>query len=193
MSNAPSDGGAPDADAPYAGDTYIRGGASVSVGWSRVLAWTAWICLTAMAAVAIGLTVAATTNTNRLTRLRARGVPVTAQVTGCLGVLSGTGVTVVGFQCTARFTVRGTQSTELIHDSNTNLAPGTGVRCYVLADDPASLTLATAVERQSARWHAFVPPIVLGAVTLLGLVIAVLARSRLRRAERAAEPGADAA
>ena len=170
----------PDGVDAGADETYIRGGATVSVSWTRVLTWTAGICLVSMAAVTIGLTVAAADNTSRLQRLKRHGTPVTARVTSCLGILSGTGVTVVGFRCSALFAVAGAEHTEDIHDSNTNLAPGTPVPCYVLADEPATLTLASAVDHQAPRWHAFVAPIVLGAITVIGTVLAVLFLRRPR-------------
>ena len=122
------------------------------------------------------------------------GVPVDVTVTGCLGLMGGTGAQAAGYSCTGTYTLDGTQYHQSI--------PGPGLPCAGQHRPRGSPSRATPsccrrpdqLARQHASWRVFVIPgllLVSWSVVRVGLVVL---RSRRRRHRRlpdgtaAAEP-----
>jgi hypothetical protein len=158
------------------GTDYIRGAGGVTVDNRRVLVVVVGSCLAILAAVAVALGIAAVDQNSRNTNLKQRGVAVDVSVTSCIGVLSGTGVTVASFNCRGTFTLGGHTYTDTIRGSTAPLATGAIVKAIADPHNPSVLSTTQSVAAAHPSWRAFILPAVLlvlavgGAAGLLGYV-----------------------
>jgi hypothetical protein len=131
-------------DAAAAG--YVRGGGGIPVDSRRVWSYLALAIAAGLLALTAVLAVAAAGEQTLASRLRQHGQRVSATVTGCVALASGTGITAAGYRCRARFTAAGRQHEALLRGSSALLPEGTTVPALVLPGEPASLTAAAAVD-----------------------------------------------
>jgi hypothetical protein len=171
-------------DEPAAG-SYIRGGAGVvdTRRLFRVLVGSAVVVLAAVVAV---LTIQAADKNSRIDSLQRRGVPVDVTVTHCLGILSGTGITVTSFQCSGSFELAGRNYNAVIGGSNANHAAGDVVKAIADPKHPTSLSSASSLVNARSSWRAFIGPGVLFVLLVL-LIAGALWRSRRNSAQRLPE------
>jgi len=113
--------------------------------------------------------------------LRQHGIPVTVTVTGCLGLLGGSGSNPVGYACRGSYVVDGHRYNEPIpgtalHD------PGTRLDGVVAAGDPGLVSTVGLVAAEHPSGRVFVLPGVL--VGLLAGLLLVLGVRRRRLATR---------
>ena len=148
------------------GTDYIRGAGGVTLDSRRVLVVVVGSCLAIVAAVAVALGIAAVEQNSRNTHLKQHGVAVDVSVTSCIGVLSGTGVTVASFDCRGTFTLAGRAYTDAIRGSTAPLATGAIVKGVTDPHNPSVLSTTQSVANAHPSWRAFILPVVL-------LVIAV--------------------
>jgi hypothetical protein len=151
-------------------------GAGVEVDVRRVGRIAGAICLVALAVTAIALFVAGANKNDQITRLRQHGVAVGVTVTGCLGLLGGSGSNAAGYECKGTFALAGHRYTEDI-PGNTIRTPGSTIRAVVVAGSPPLLATARAVATDRPSWHVFVVPTILIVVDAL-IVGAVVVRRR---------------
>ena len=164
-------------------DNY-RGG-TVNVDMRKAGRAVVAVCLVALTVLGAILLVAAIDNNNQITNLKDNGVPVAVKVTGCLGLIGGTGQSAAGFSCTGTYTLDGTQ----YHQNIPGLAfhtPGTMIRGVVVPSDPKLLSTPDQLARQQASWTAFTVP-----GLLLLVVVVVLVVLFLRRPQRSPPSGPD--
>jgi hypothetical protein len=135
------------------------------------------LCLLALTTTALILTFAGVDKNNQITALRTTGVPVTVTVSGCLGLLGGSGSNAAGFACRGTYDFRGRRYEEAI-PGNVNRAPKSSVRGVIAAGDPALLSTPAAVRTEHASWRVFLTPIVLGAVVVVAATGLLVRRSR---------------
>ncbi len=155
----------------------ILRGASVGAD-SRLVARTlAGLSFVAIAVAALVLLVAAIHKNDQINRLHSQGVPVEMTVTGCRGLVGGSGSNLVGYQCRGKFVLSGRQHVEDIPGSVFR-APGTKFRAEVAQGDPALLAPASVADSE----HASARPFVLPATLLLLLAVAVPAVVLRKRA-----------
>ena len=102
---------------------YIRGGGGI-VDTRRLFRVLVGSAVVALAALVVVLTIEAVHKNSRIDSLRHRGVPVDVTVTNCLGILSGTGITVTSFQCSGSFELAGRSYNAVIGGSDVNHAAG---------------------------------------------------------------------
>jgi hypothetical protein len=161
---------------------YIRGGAGVvDTRWLfRILAGLAIVVLAALVAV---VTIQAADKNSRTDNLRHRGVPVDVTVTDCLGVLSGTGVTVAYFQCSGSFVLDGHSYHAVIGGSSVNHHAGDVVQAVADPKHPTSVSLASSLVNARSSWRAFIGPAILFVLFVL-LVVGALWWSRRKSAHR---------
>jgi hypothetical protein len=133
----------------------------------------------ALAFVVVVLFVAGVQKNAQITRLQRDGVPVSVTVSGCLGLLGGSGSNAAGYSCKGTFTLEGHIYRETI-PGNTLRTPGTTLRAVTVPDDPALVDTAGAVAREHASWRVFILPAVLLVVLALGVIAGVLRRGRSR-------------
>jgi hypothetical protein len=164
-------------------DSY-RGG-TVNVDIRKAGQVVGAVCLVALTVLGVILLVAAINNNNQIDNLKDNGVPVAVKVTGCLGLIGGTGQSAAGFSCTGTYTLDGAQ----YHQNIPGLAfhtPGTTIRGVVVPSDPKLLSTPEQLARQQASWTAFIIP-----GLLLIVVVAVLVIMFLRRSRRSTPSGPD--
>lgn len=157
---------------PPADASYLRGGAAGSNS-PAVIRVAVALCLAALAALTLVLLLEARSENRRADLLGRDGVQVSATVTGCLGVASGTGITEASFQCRASFVEGGRRYTELVRGSSTLLATGSTVAAVVIPGQPDSLSTVAAAGSREHRsdWSRYTA----GVVSLAVLVVAALA------------------
>ncbi len=159
--------------------TTLRG-ASVEVDPRQVTRVVVALCLAALAAVVVSLFVAGFQQNAQISRLRQQGVPVAVTVTGCRGLLGGSGSNAAGSSCTGTFVLEGRRYSATL-PGDTLRAPGTTVRLVTAETDPGLLATAHQVQSEHASWRVFLLPTVL-LVLLAGLVAALAVRRRRKQA-----------
>jgi hypothetical protein len=152
-----------------AGEGYIRGGGGI-VDTRRLFRMTVGSAIVALAVLVIVLTIQAVHKNSRIDGLQRRGVPVDVTVTSCLGILSGTGITVTSFQCSGSFVLAGRTYNAVIGGSNVNHAAGDVVKAVADPKHPTSVSTASALVNAHSSWRAFIGPAML--FVLLVLLIA---------------------
>jgi len=172
--------GEPDAsDGPL---THLRG-AGVDVDIRRVGQVVVGLCLVGVAVLGVIMLVAGFQKNAQINSLRTNGVPVQIRVTGCLGLLGGSGSNAAGYDCRGTFTLDGRTYTENL-PGNTLLTPGTTLRGVSVPGDPALVSTPGAVAAEHPSWTVFAVPVIL--LVLLAVILGVLfvRRRRVRGAQR---------
>lgn len=137
-------------------------------------------CLGALLVLSVAFFVAAAHRNDQIENLQQHGVPVDVTVTGCLGLLGGSGSNAAGFACHGTFTLDGRQYTRAI-PGDVQYAIGTTLHGVVVPSDPGLLTLQQTLATEEASASVYVLPIVLLAIAVAGGA-AALVRWRRRRA-----------
>jgi hypothetical protein len=154
-------------------------GAGVQVDARRLGQVVIAIVLITLAALTIAFTIVGVHKNQQTDRLHAQGVPVTLTVTGCLGLLGGSGSNAAGYSCHGTYTLQGHTYTESLPGSAFH-RPGTTIAAVAVPGDPALVSPVAIVEAQHSSSSVFVLPAVLGGVLVL-LVVALIVQARRRR------------
>ena len=133
----------------------------------------------ALAAVTVALFAAAVHKNSQMTSLRQHAVPIEVTVTGCLGVLGGSGSNAAGYSCRGTFVLDGKRHAGTI-PGGTLLAPGTTVRMVTVESHPGLIATIHQAESDHTSSAVFILPTVL-LVILATLVTAIAVRSRRNR------------
>jgi hypothetical protein len=160
-------------------------GAGVDVDVRRAGRVAVVVCLAALAVSVVVLVTAGAQKNAQINRLRQHGVPVEVTVSGCLGLLGGSGSNAAGYACHGSFTFQGRRYSAAI-PGNTFYRPGQQVRAITDPDNPALLSTAAIVAGERASWTVFVLPGSL--LVVLVLLVALLLR---RRRSRSPDPADD--
>jgi len=161
-------------------------GAGVDVDVRRAGRVVIGLCLIALAGLVIGLYVAGAHKNAQISGLRQHGVAVEVKVTGCLGLLGGSGSNVAGYACAGTFALDGHRYREDLPGTDLR-APGSLVKAVAVPGDPPLLSTARDVATQRASAGVYLVPSILLVVEAV-LVGALVIR---RRRVRAASPGGD--
>jgi hypothetical protein len=156
--------------------TRLRG-AGVDIDVRRAGRVAVAVVLVALAALSGVLFTAGVDKNAQITALRTRGVPVTVTVSGCLGLLGGSGSNAAGYACQGTFTF----DRHRYHDDipgNSFERPGSTVHAITDPDDPTLLSTAALVATQRASWTVFLLP---GSLLILFVLIGGVALRRGRR------------
>ena len=146
-------------------------GATVDVDIRRAGQVVVGVGVAALFVTGIVLLIAGVQNNSQINSLRHDGRPVTVTVSGCLGLMGGTGAQVAGYSCTGTYTVDGTRYRQSIPGPAFR-APGSSFQGVVVPSDPKLLSTPDQLARQHTSWRVFILPAVL-------LVAAVAAGSVL--------------
>jgi hypothetical protein len=171
----------PPADQPL---THLRG-AGVEFNRRRVVQVITALVLVALAILSVAFFVAGAHRNAQINDLRTRGVPVDVTVTGCAGLLAGSGSNNAGFVCTGRFTLDGHHRSETLPGSS-QLPVGSVLHYVTVPDQPGLIASARSVASEHASAKVFILPSVF-LVALVCLGAAVVLRMR-RRDESPATP-----
>jgi hypothetical protein len=182
----------PTANLPDGGDLTAAGeptdrpattlrGAGVDVDVRRV----AWVLvgagLLALVVTSVVLFVAGAERNAQIDQFHQHGVVVDATVSGCIGLMGGSGSNLVGYDCRATFTLDGHHYNEGFAGNTTPLT-GAKFRAVTVPGDPALLATVATVASEQASWRVFILPTVL---LLLALALALSAALLVRRRRRA--------
>jgi hypothetical protein len=160
-------------------------GAGVDVNVRRLVPYIVGASLVALVAAIVAFTVAGAQKNDQANRLRQHGVVVEATVSGCIGLMGGSGSNLAGYSCRASFTLDGHRYDEPLAGNPTPVT-GSKLRAVTVPGDPALLATVAAAAGQQASWRVFVLPGVLMIVLALAVVVLVVVRGRGRNASRAA-------
>lgn len=141
-------------------DTAVLRGASVAVDARRVGRMLAGTGLAALAVLVAALFWAGARHNSRIDRLRADGVPVTATVSQCRGLMGGTGSNLAGYECTGTFSLDGRRFQATLPDGSLH-ARGSTVRLISVPADPTLLATPAAVRSERASGGVYVLPALL--------------------------------
>jgi heme A synthase len=158
--------------------TTLRG-ARVEVDPRRAAQWVLGACLVALAVVAVVLVIAGIHKNAQADTLQRHGVSVNVTVTGCLGLLGGSGSNGAGYACKGTYTFDGRHYRQDI-PGNSLLPPGSVIRGVTVPDDPYLLSTPGLVAAQQPSWKVYIAPAVLLAVFVVTLALLVAIRRRRR-------------
>jgi MYXO-CTERM domain-containing protein len=147
------------------------------------------VCLAALAVLVVVLFVAGANKNAQINQLRQHGVAVQVTVSGCFGLLGGSGSNGAGYACRGTFTLDGHRYNEAI-PGNVFRTTGTKVSAVAVSGNPPLLSTHHAVATQHASSSVYIVPIILLVVLLLLLGALVLRRRRGREAAPAGASGA---
>jgi hypothetical protein len=165
--------------------TRLRG-AGVDVDARRVGRAVVVLCLVGLGVLTVILFIAGVNRNDQVTELRDRGVPVVITVSGCQGLIGGTGGNAAGYQCRGSLTLRGHRYNEAI-PGDTFHRPGTTIQALAVPGDAALLAPTSAVAAEHPSWRVFILPTVL-LIVLISLIAVVIGvrRSSARHASTSA-------
>jgi hypothetical protein len=138
------------------------------------------LLLVALAVSVVIFFVAGVHKNSQITQLRQNGVPVQITVSGCLGLLGGSGSNQAGYACRGSFTVDGHRHNEPI-PGNTLYPPGTTLRAVTVPGDPALVTTARILATEQTSSKVYILPAVLLVLLILLVGTLLLRRRQLRR------------
>ena len=136
------------------------------------------IVLVTLAVLAIVFTIVGIHTNQQDDRLHHDGVPVTFTVTGCLGLLGGSGSNAAGYSCRGTYTLDGKHYSGVQLPGDSFHRPGSTVAAIAVPGDPALVSPASIVATEHSSAGAFVLPAVLAAVLLLLVALLLLLRRR---------------
>jgi len=141
------------------------------------------VCLVTLAVLVVVFSVVGAEKNAQITRLRLHGVRVEVTVSGCLGLLGGSGSNGAGYACRGTFVLAGHRYDAAI-PGNTLYRPGSTLPMVSTPGDPGLVALvgAVATERASARVYPLPGVLLALLVALVGVVL--LRRRRGRSAVR---------
>jgi hypothetical protein len=141
-------------------------GATVQFNPRRAMQVIASLALGTLLVLTIVLTMAGLNSNNQIDALRSRGVPVTVTVTGCLGLLGGSGSNAAGYSCHGTYALDGHRYVEPL-PGTTFHRPGSTIPSLAVPGDPALVSPVSIVESQHSSAGVFVLPAVLAGVFLV--------------------------
>jgi hypothetical protein len=162
-------------------------GATVDFNGRRVVQVVLGIVIATLAVLVVVFTVGGIHDNDQINRLHSQGRPVTVTVTGCLGLLGGSGSNAAGDSCQGNYQLDG----HVYHEplpGTTLYPPGTRVRALAVPGDPALVSPLAVIDHQRASSGVFVlPAMLLGALVL---VVGVIVWRRQRRVTGQSKPAA---
>jgi heme/copper-type cytochrome/quinol oxidase subunit 2 len=136
--------------------------------------------LVVLLAVAVVLLVAGLNKNSQADSLHEHGIRVAVTVTGCQGLLGGSGSNPAGYACRGTYTFDARHFEEDI-PGTALLHTGSVIRGVIVPNDPGLLSTPGEVADERASWNVFIAPVVLLAI-VLGVVAVIVWTSRRTRA-----------
>ncbi len=155
-------------------------GAGVSADTGVVIRVAVALAMATVAVVSVVLLVAGYQKNAQITSLRTHGVPVEATVSGCIGLLGGSGSNAAGYACTGSYVLDGHHHSVAIPGTS-QLAPGSTVAGVSVPSDPALFTTRSVLAGERVSAHVYLAPAVLLVVLAAVTVLLVAHRRRVRR------------
>jgi hypothetical protein len=153
----------------------LRAGA-VDINAHKVRQVATIVILVALAALSVIFFLGGAHRNSQIASLRQHGVPITARVTSCLGLLGGSGSNAAGYVCKGAFTLDGHHYDETLPGSSFE-QPGTPLHEVSLPSDPGLLETPAQVTADHTSNKVYIlPTVLLVAFLALGSVVAVQLR-----------------
>lgn len=140
-------------------------------------------CVSVFALLALVLGIGAVHQIVRADRLQRHGVAVPVTVTHCLGLASGTGITVAGYRCHGTFSLAGVRYDDVIGGTSRRYRPGATITGVTDPAHPSTLSTAVAAAKPQSTWRLLLTPALL-AIAALGLLSLQAPRRRHRVVRR---------
>ena len=169
-------------------------GAGVDVDVRRLSRAAAAVLLTALLAVAAALFIAGERKNAQIAALRTGGIPVQMAVTGCIGLMGGSGSNPVGYRCRGTYLVDGHRYSAGVPGSGIH-SPGALVAALAAQSDPALVSSAHLVAGEHQSWKVYAVPSLLVSVVgavLVARYVRLCRRTMAERGETTPEAGSDA-
>ena len=151
-------------------------GAGVQIDGRRVARVLLAIVIATLAVLVVVFTVVGIHKNDQIDELHNRGVPVTFTVSGCLGLLGGSGSNAAGYSCKGAYVLHGHRYAEPLPGSVFH-KPGTQVAAVAVPGDPALVSPRYIIDTEHSSASVFILPAVL-LVILVVIVAVVLLRRR---------------
>ena len=142
------------------------------------------LVLATLAVLVVVFTVVGAHQNQQDDRLHDQGVPVTFTVSGCLGLLGGSGSNAAGYSCRGTYTLDGHRYSERLPGNDLH-PPGTTVAAIAVPGDPALVAPAAMVKTEHSSNGVFLAPAILLLVLVLFVVLLLLVRRRRHRQAQA--------
>lgn len=156
--------------------TVLRGArANADVRQVRIAAFA--LCVAALVTSVVVLFVAGAEKNAQIDRLHQQGVPVEVTVSGCLGLMGGSGSNLAGYNCRASFALAGRYYSDDVPGSAL-YSPGTRLRAVVVPSDPALLSTPAVLAAEQASDRVFLVPTAL--LVVFGITVGALMIKRRR-------------
>jgi hypothetical protein len=136
-------------------------------------------CLVGLTVVAVVLLVSGIQKNAHVASLHDHGVPVSVTVSGCLGLLGGSGSNAAGYACKGTYTYDGHRYRQAI-PGDTLLHAGTVIRGVIVPSDPRLLSTPAAVAAQHSSGRVYIAPAVLFGILVVASGALLLARRHRR-------------
>lgn len=159
-------------------------GAGVQVDGRRVAQVAIGIVLATLAILAIIFAVVGVHTNQQDDRLHHDGVPVSFTVTGCTGLLGGSGSNAAGYACRGTYVLQGHRYNEQLPGTSFH-RPGSTVAAIAVPGDPALVSPASIVATEHSSGGVFVLPAILAAVLVLLVALLLVLRRRRQAAASA--------
>jgi hypothetical protein len=158
-------------------------GAGVQIDGRRVARALLGLALVTLAVLVIAFTIVGVHKNQQDDRLHDDGVPVTFTVSGCLGLLGGSGSNAAGYSCQGSYTLDGRRYSERLPGNDFH-RPGSAVAAIAVPGDPALVSPAAMVRTEHSSAGVFVVPAILLVILLVLVVLLLLLRRHNRRDEK---------
>jgi uncharacterized membrane protein len=152
-------------------------GAGVEIDGRRVARVLIGLVLVTLAVLVIVFTLVGVHQNQQDDRLHDDGVPVTFTVSGCLGLLGGSGSNAAGYSCHGSYTLDGHRYDERLPGNGFH-RPGSTVPAIAVSGDPALVSPTAMVKTEHSSAGVFVVPLVLLVILLVVVALVLVLRRR---------------
>lgn len=178
-SGAPGDGDAP---------VMALRGAGVDVDGRRVARILLGACLVALAVFVVVLFRSGAEHNAQVSELRHQGVVAEVTVTGCSGLMGGSGSNLAGYTCSGTLALDGHRYTVQLPGTAYHAA-GTSVRVVAVPGDPSLVGTVGGVASSTTSTRVFLLPTILLVVLVATLAALWLRRRHVRAADASPTTG----
>ncbi len=143
--------------------------------------------LATLAVLVVVFTVVGVHQNQQDDRLHNQGLPVTFTVSGCLGLLGGSGSNAAGYSCRGSYTLDGHRYSERLPGNDLH-PPGTTVAAIAVPGDPALVAPAAMVKTEHSSNGVFLAPAILFLILVLLVALLLVLRRRKQGAATGGQP-----
>ena len=167
----------------------LRGAGVGGVDGRRVGQILIGLILATLAVLVVVFTVVGVHHNQQDDRIHHDGVPVTFTVSGCLGLLGGSGSNAAGYSCSGSYTLDGRTYRERLPGNDFH-RPGAQVPALAVPGDPTLVSPVALARTERSSAGAFLVPVVLFVILVVLVALLLFVRHQRRGAETPSPPAA---